>query len=155
VVASTYVDWGPIIWPRWRRLSCVLTHTGYMEPRKLSSFDVTELDNTLPCFTDDRRDSVRATHGLPDEVFAWKTTLGWDRTRLDSLIVITKGGHSFCLYGSRVLCCQIISLARWLLIRISVTPSDMGEACSLLSFRRSAISMFIWDLWLCLIMTTW
>jgi hypothetical protein len=27
----------------------------------------------------------------------------------------------------------------WLLIQISVTPSDMGEACSLLSFRRSAI----------------
>jgi hypothetical protein len=28
-----------------------------------------------------RRDSVRPTHRLPDEVFAWKTTLGRGRTR--------------------------------------------------------------------------
>jgi hypothetical protein len=40
-----------------------------------------ELDDTLPCFTDDRRDSVRATHVLPSEVFAWKTALGRGRTR--------------------------------------------------------------------------
>jgi hypothetical protein len=37
---------------------------------------VTELDDTLPHFTNDRRDSVWATHRLPGEVFAWKTTLG-------------------------------------------------------------------------------
>jgi hypothetical protein len=41
-----------------------------------------------------RRDSARATHGLPDEVFAWKMALGWGRTRPDSLIVIAKGSHS-------------------------------------------------------------
>jgi hypothetical protein len=34
------------------------------------------LDDTLPRFTNDRRDSVRATHGLPVEVFTWKAALG-------------------------------------------------------------------------------
>jgi hypothetical protein len=46
------------------------------------------------------------------------------------LIVIVKGGHSWCL-RSHVACCQVISLARCILIQISVTPSDMGEACLL------------------------
>jgi hypothetical protein len=30
----------------------------------------------------------------------------------EALIVIAKGGHSWCLRGSRVSCCQVISLAR-------------------------------------------
>jgi hypothetical protein len=34
-------------------LSCVLTHTGFMGSRKLSSLTVVELDDTLPHFTDD------------------------------------------------------------------------------------------------------
>jgi hypothetical protein len=34
-------------------LSCVLTHTRFMESRKLSSLMVVELDDTLPRFTDD------------------------------------------------------------------------------------------------------
>jgi hypothetical protein len=42
---------------------------------------VAELDNTIPRFSDDRRDSVWATHGLPVEVFALKTTLGRGRTQ--------------------------------------------------------------------------
>jgi hypothetical protein len=66
--------------PLQRALSCVLTHMGCNPPQKHSSLTVVELDDTLPCFMDDRRDSVRATHGLPGEVFAWKTTLGRGRT---------------------------------------------------------------------------
>jgi hypothetical protein len=58
---------------------------------------------------------------LPSEVFAWKTALGQGRTRLDSLIVIAKGSHSCFLCDSCVSCCQVIF------------PSDMGEACSLIS----------------------
>jgi hypothetical protein len=102
-----------------------------MGSQKLSSSTVTELDDNLPCFMDDRRDSVQATQGLPIEVFTWKMALGWGRTRPDSLIVTVKGGHSCCLCGPCVSYCQVISIARWLLIRISATPSDMGEACSL------------------------
>jgi hypothetical protein len=99
--------------------------------QKLSNLTVIELDDTLPRFTGVHWDSVRATHGLPVEVFTWKTTLGWGRTRPDSFVVNANDGHSWYLCGSRVSCCQVIFLVRWLLIRISMTPSDIGEACSL------------------------
>jgi hypothetical protein len=53
---------------------------------------------------------------------------------LNSLIVITKGGHSCSLGGSHVSYCQVGTLQGYIiLIRISATPSDMGEACSLCS----------------------
>jgi hypothetical protein len=57
---------------------------------------------------DDRKDSVRVTHGQPGEVFAWKTTLGEVGLGPNSLIVIAKGGHSYCLHGSHVSSCQVI-----------------------------------------------
>jgi hypothetical protein len=58
------------------------------------------------------------------------TRVRW--AQLNFLIVIMKGGHSCCLCGSRVLCCQVDTLQCYIiLIRISATPSDMGEACSL------------------------
>jgi hypothetical protein len=53
-------------------LSCVLMHLRFMGFCKLSSLTVVELDDTLPRFTGVHWDSVRATHGLPVEVFAWK-----------------------------------------------------------------------------------
>jgi hypothetical protein len=34
-------------------LSCILTHTRFMGPHKLSRLTVVELDDTLPRFTDD------------------------------------------------------------------------------------------------------
>jgi hypothetical protein len=45
-------------------------------PANLVALMVVELDDTLPRFTDDRRDSVRATQGLPVVVFIWKMALG-------------------------------------------------------------------------------
>jgi hypothetical protein len=54
----------------------VLAYTGHMESSNLVALTVAELDNSLPRFMDDRRDSVWATHGLPGEVFAWKMALG-------------------------------------------------------------------------------
>jgi hypothetical protein len=53
VVAPACVNWGPIVWPRWTRLSCVLTHTGFVGSRKLSASTVAELDDTPLYFTDD------------------------------------------------------------------------------------------------------
>jgi hypothetical protein len=66
---------------------------------------VAELDDILPRFTDVDWNSVRATHGLPVEVFTWKTTLGEVGHGPDSLIVIMKDDHSWCLRGSHVSCC--------------------------------------------------
>jgi hypothetical protein len=57
------------------------------------------------------------------------TRVRW--ARLNSLIVIAKGGHSCCLRGSRVSCCQVDTLQGYIiLIQICITPSDMVEACS-------------------------
>jgi hypothetical protein len=130
---------------------CTGTYDIYGGPANWVASTVTELDNPLPRFTDDRRDSVRVTHGLPGEVFTWKTVLGRGRTRPDSLIVIMKGGHSCCLRGPRVSCCQVIALAMWLLIWISATPSDMGEACSLHPNVEVWTTLWlIWGLWVIL-----
>jgi hypothetical protein len=60
------------------------------------------------------------------------TRVQW--ARLNSLIVIAKGGHSCCFCGSCVSCCQVDTLQGYvILIRISATPSNMGEAFSLCS----------------------
>jgi hypothetical protein len=60
------------------------------------------------------------------------TRVRW--AQLNSLIAIAKGGHLCCLYGSRVSCCQVDTLQGYIIfIQISVTPSDMGDACSLCS----------------------
>jgi hypothetical protein len=47
-----------------------------MESPNLVASCVDELDDTLPRFTDVQWDSVRATHGVSAESYAWKTTLG-------------------------------------------------------------------------------
>jgi hypothetical protein len=41
--------------------------------------------------------------------------------------------------------CRVVrfSIARCILIQITVTPSDMGDTCSLESFRRSANSIMV------------
>jgi hypothetical protein len=78
VVAPTCVDWGLIVWPRWTRLNRVLTHTGFMGSHKLSSFNGRWVGWHSTVLHGWHWDSVRATHGLPGEVFAWKTALGYD-----------------------------------------------------------------------------
>jgi hypothetical protein len=56
------------------------------------------------------------------------TRVRW--ARLASLIVIINCCHSWCPPGSRVSSFQIYTLQGGLLIQISVTPLDMGDACS-------------------------
>jgi hypothetical protein len=59
-----------------------------------------------------RRDSVRAIHGLPDEVFMWRTTLGQGRTQPDSWIVIANDGHSFAFVAHVCHVVRLFSLER-------------------------------------------
>jgi hypothetical protein len=49
--------------------------------------------------------------------------------------------HLWCPSGPRVSCCQVITLAKFKLARVSVIPSDMGNTCPLQSF--SSNSTFI------------
>jgi hypothetical protein len=102
-------------------------------PTNLVALTANELDDTLPHLTNLHWDSVWATHGCPSRLSCGRHSIGRGRTWPDSLIVIVKGGHSWCLRGLSVLYCQVISLARCILIWISLTPLAMGEACSLCS----------------------
>jgi hypothetical protein len=113
-------------------INYVLAHTGLWGPTNLVALTVAELDDTPPYLTDVQWDSV----GAPTDAHqgtAWKTCTRVRWAWLNSLIVVMNYGHSWCLRGSRVLCCQVISLVRCILIRIFMTPSDMGKACSLCS----------------------
>jgi hypothetical protein len=88
-----------------------------------------------------------ATHRFSSRLSRGRHALGQGRTLPDSLIVIMKGGHSWCLRGSRVSCCQVIYLERCISIRVSVTPSVMDDSCSLLSFCRSANSLCSYEIY--------
>jgi hypothetical protein len=105
----------------------VLTHTRHMESPNWVAFCIDELDDTLSCFTGVQWDSVRATHGVSAKAYAFKTALGRGRTQpcflVTSWIVATRGALWACV-------CHVVGfipLQGWLLIRISVTPSDMGD----------------------------
>jgi hypothetical protein len=89
VIAPTCVDWGLIVWPWWIRLSCVVMHTGFMGSHKLSSSDGRWVGRHPTVLYGWHWDSVLATHGLPGEVFAWKTALGsmWKVVTRDTCVV--------------------------------------------------------------------
>jgi hypothetical protein len=77
-------------------------------PVNLVALTVAELDDTVLYFTDDIGIvfGPRTTHRgfcVEDDTRVW-----W--TRLNYLIVIMKCGHSCCLRGSRVSCCQVDTL---------------------------------------------
>jgi hypothetical protein len=72
-------------WVRMNKHLNVLTHMGHMESPNLVASCVNELDDTLAHFTGIQWDSVRATHGVSVEAYAWYTTLGRGRSRSDFL----------------------------------------------------------------------
>jgi hypothetical protein len=78
----------------------------------LLALTVTELDDTLPYLMGDTRDSTWATHCVSTEAYTRKTCTRVRWAWLDSLIVVVNSCHLWCLCGSRVSCCQVISLAR-------------------------------------------
>jgi hypothetical protein len=79
------------------KVDYVLAHTGFMESHKLSSFDGYWVGRHPTVLHGWYLNSVRDTHGLPVEIFMWKMALGY-------------GSHSCCLCGSRVSCCQVVTL---------------------------------------------
>jgi hypothetical protein len=122
------------------KIDYVLAHTGFMMSRKLSSFNGRWVGRHPAVLHGWHWDSVQATHGLLVEVVVWKMTLGYggpgSTLWKSSWKVATRGAFvAYVCHVSRLLPCKVI------LIQISVTPSDMGDACSLLSFCRSAISL--------------
>jgi hypothetical protein len=61
----------------------------------------------------------------------------------DSLIIVVNCGHSWCIRGSHGSCYPVISLARCILIRTSVIPSDMGDDLILVSKRSNCTSFML------------
>jgi hypothetical protein len=51
--------------------------------------------------------------------------------------------HPWCPSSLCVLCCQVITLAKFKLARVSMIPSDMGNTCPLQSFCRIINSIII------------
>jgi hypothetical protein len=93
---------------------------------------VAELNDTPPYLMD----VIGIVWGPPMDAhqgIMWKTSTRVWWARLDSLIVIVNYGHSWYMCEQHMSCCQVLSLARYILIRIFMTPSDMGDACSLCS----------------------
>jgi hypothetical protein len=96
----------------WTNIWNVLTHTGHMESPNWVALCVGELDDTLPCFMGVQSDSVRATHGVSTEAYAWKTALGRGRTRpgllITSWIVATHGASGpACVVLSGLYPCKV------------------------------------------------
>jgi hypothetical protein len=113
--------------PWWTSIWTVLMLMGHMESPNWVASCVIEMEAILPYLTGVHRDSAWVTHGVSAEAYAWKTctrvrwalivslTLSW--------IVATRGALLACV-------CHVVRfvpLQGWVLIRISVIPSDMGD----------------------------
>jgi hypothetical protein len=86
---------------------CTDAYGIYGDPANVVASTIAELDNTPLYFTG----NIGIVWGPPMDAWrgiTWKicTRVWW--ARLDSLIVVVKRGHSCCLHGSRVSCCQVI-----------------------------------------------
>jgi hypothetical protein len=114
-------------------------------PANLVASCVTELDDTIPpyrCYTG----WCWATHGVSAEADTWKTALGWDRTRPDSLTASWTIGTRGALLARRCRVVGFYPLQGVLLIWISVTPSEMGDGL-IVVFKRSNYTFIM--LYLC------
>jgi hypothetical protein len=122
--------------PCWTSIWNVLMHTGYMESPNWVASCVAEMEAILPYLTGVKWDSAWVTHGVSIEVYVWKTctrvTWALIISLISSWIVATRGALRACVYRG----VRFIPLQGWLLIRISVKPSDMGDGL-LTMFKRS------------------
>jgi hypothetical protein len=127
----------------WTSIWNVLMHTGHMGSPNWVASCVDELDDTLPRFTSVQWDSVRGTHSVSAEAYAWKTAIGWGRSRPSFLImswtIATRGALRACVCHV----VRLVPLQGWLLIQISTTPSDMGDGLFTAPKRR-IINFIIW-----------
>jgi hypothetical protein len=105
---------------------CTGTYGIFWCPTNLLASSATELDDTLPYLMGVTRESAWATHDVSTEAYACKTCTSVLWARLDSWTVATRGAfmaHVCCVV-------RLFPLQGRLLIQISVTPLEMGDACS-------------------------
>jgi hypothetical protein len=111
----------------WTSIWNVLTHTGHMESPNWVASCATEMEAILPYITSVQWDSAWPTQGVSTKAYAWKTC---PRVRW-ALIISLTASWIVATHGALQACvCHVvmfIPLQGWLLIQISVTPSDMGD----------------------------
>jgi hypothetical protein len=109
--------------PRWY----VLMHTRHMESPNWVAMCVAEMEANLPYLMGVQWDSAWASHGVSTEAYAWTTCT---RARWALIVSLTTSWTVATRGALRAYMCHIvrfIPLQGWLLIQISMTPSDMGD----------------------------
>jgi hypothetical protein len=113
--------------PYWTSIWNVLTHTGHMESPNWVASCATKTEAILPYLTDVKWDSAWTTHGVSIEAYAWNTCT---RVRWALIVSLTSSWIVATRGALRPYVCRVVRftpLQGWLLIRISVTPSDMSD----------------------------
>jgi hypothetical protein len=128
----------------WISIWYVLTHTRHMKSLNWVVLCVAETEAILPYLMGVQWDSVWATHDVSTEAYTWKTCTRVRWALIVSLttswIVVTRGAIWACV--CRVV--RFIPLQGWLLIRISTTPSDMGDGLFIASKHRIINFIILW-----------
>jgi hypothetical protein len=128
----------------WTSIWNVPTHTGHMESPNWVVSCVAEMKGILPYIMGVQWDSAWASHGVSGEAYAWKTCTRVRWTLIASLttswIVATRG--ALWAYMCRVV--RFIPLQGWLLIWISVTPSDIVDGLFIESKCRIINFIIMW-----------
>jgi hypothetical protein len=104
-----------------------LVHTGHMESPNWVPSCGAEMEPILPYLTGVQWDSTWATHGVSAEAYAWKTCTRVRSALIISLVMSWIVATLGALLGWVWRVVKFIPLQGWLLIRISATPSDMGD----------------------------
>jgi hypothetical protein len=138
---ASVVPWGISI-------DYILAHMRFMGSHKLSSFDNPRV-GWYPTLLNGCTLGLCVGHPrMPVEVSRGIHALGWGSTRPNSLIVITKSGHSSCLCDSRVSCCQVISLARLYIDSNFYDTHGYGWGLLAVFKHSNGTSLWLfWDLW--------
>jgi hypothetical protein len=125
-----------LVEPCWTSIWNILTHTGHMESPNWIVSCAAETEAILPYLAGVKWNSAWATHDVSTKSYVWKTCTRVRWALIISLtslwIVATRGALQ--AYVCHVV--RFIPLQGWLLIWISVTPSDMGDGLFTV-FKRS------------------
>jgi hypothetical protein len=123
-------------------------------PTNLVASTVDKLDDTPLYFTDDIEIVFGPPMNYPSRFRVEDgTRVRW--VRLNYLIVIMKGGHSCCLRGSHVSCCQINTFQGDYWFEFLWHTRIWVRLVHCVQMQKCYITIFTWNLWLGLIMTNW
>jgi hypothetical protein len=128
----------------WTNIWNVLTHTGHMESSNWVALCAAEMEAILPYLMGIQWDTAWATHGVSTEAYAWKTSTRVRWALIVSLTTLWTAATHDALWACVCHVVRFIPLQGLLLIRISVTPSDMGDGLFAVSKCRFINFVILW-----------